>query len=231
LSRQPQSGWEDVTFEVAGTTAAIRDLRNVTRQDTTTIQFMVVMVVFLVLVMTLRHPIICAYMIFSVLLSFYVTVGLTDWVFASGYGSSYQGLEWKVPLFLFVILVAVGEDYNVYLASRVFEEQRNHGPIRGLKIAISQTGGIITSCGIIMAGTFITMTSPIWYRVIPPQLSGLRAWLEPEGGSLQGMIQMGFALTLGVLLDTFIVRPILLPAYLALAIRWQAWFEIRRRRK
>ncbi len=231
LSRQPQSGWEDVTFEVAGTTAAIRDLRNVTRQDTTTIQFMVVMVVFLVLVMTLRHPIICADMIFSVLLSFYVTVGLTDWVFASGYGSSYQGLEWKVPLFLFVILVAVGEDYNVYLASRVFEEQRNHGPIRGLKIAISQTGGIITSCGIIMAGTFITMTSPIWYRVIPPQLSGLRAWLEPEGGSLQGMIQMGFALTLGVLLDTFIVRPILLPAYLALAIRWQAWFEIRRRRK
>lgn len=231
LTGQTDSGWNNIPFEVAGTTAAIRDLRNVTRQDTTTIQFMVVIVVFFVLVVLLRHPIICAYMIFSVLLSFFVTVGLTDWVFAAGYGTDYRGLEWKVPLFLFVILVAVGEDYNVYLASRVFEEQRYHGPIRGLKIAIAQTGGIITSCGIIMAGTFITMTSPIWYLAIPPQFAGLRDWLKPEGGSLQGMIQMGFALTLGVLLDTFIVRPILLPAYLALVVRWQAWLGIRRRRK
>ena len=121
-----------------------------------------------------------------------------------------------------MILVAVGEDYNVYLASRVFEEQRKHGPIRGLRTAITKTGGIITSCGIIMAGTFVTMTSPVWYTLVPPQLEGIKEWLRPEGGSLQGMIQMGFALTLGVLLDTFIVRPVLLPAYLALVVRWQA---------
>ena len=231
LTAQPDSGWKNIVFEVAGTTAAIRDLRNVTRQDTVTIQWMVVIVVLLVLVMILRHPMICAYMIFSVLLSFFVTVGLTDWVFAAGYGSGYQGLEWKVPLFLFVILVAVGQDYNVYLASRVFEEQKNHGPIRGLKIAIAQTGGIITSCGIIMAGTFVTMTSPIWYVAIPPQLTGLREWLKPDGGSLQGMVQMGFALTVGILLDAFIVRPVLLPAYLALVIRWQAWRGMRRSKK
>ena len=223
LAADPDSAWYATRFDVAGTTAAIRDLRNVTRKDTSRIQFLVVIVVFTVLVVILKHPVICAYMIFSVLLSFLVTVGVTDWLFAFCYQDGYPGLEWKVPLFLFVILVAVGEDYNVYLASRVFEEQRKHGPIRGLRTAITKTGGIITSCGIIMAGTFVTMTSPVWYTLVPPQLEGLKEWLRPEGGSLQGMIQMGFALTLGVLLDTFIVRPILLPAYLALVVRWQAW--------
>ena len=223
LAADPDSAWYATRFDVAGTTAAIRDLRTVTRKDTSRIQFLVVIVVFTVLVVILKHPVICAYMIFSVLLSFLVTVGVTDWLFAFCYQDGYPGLEWKVPLFLFVILVAVGEDYNVYLASRVFEEQRKHGPIRGLRTAITKTGGIITSCGIIMAGTFVTMTSPVWYTLVPPQLEGIKEWLRPEGGSLQGMIQMGFALTLGVLLDTFIVRPVLLPAYLALVVRWQAW--------
>jgi RND superfamily putative drug exporter len=70
-----------------------------------------------------------------------------------------------------------------------------------------------------MAGTFIAMTSPVWHFAIPSSFSALKTWAEPEGGSLQGMIQMGFALTIGVLLDTFVVRPILLPAYLAIVAR------------
>ena len=78
--------------------------------------------------------------------------------------------------------------------ARVVEEQQKHGPIQGVLIAMQKTGGIISSCGVIMAGTFVSLMT----------------------GSLEGMIQMGFALTVGVLLDTFMIRPVLVPSYLIL---------------
>ena len=190
----PDSIKAGTEIRVTGSTASIRDLKSVTDRDQIRINLLVVVVVFLILVVLLRRPAICAYLMVTVLLSYLVTLGATYAFYWSLDPTGFAGLDWKVPMFLFTILIAVGQDYNIFLMTRIEEEQARFGPVQGVIHALSKTGRIISSCGIIMAGTFASLMA----------------------GSLRGMCQLGFALAFGVLLDTFVIRPILVPAYLVL---------------
>jgi RND superfamily putative drug exporter len=182
------------TIYFAGSTSSLRDLSNIKRGDQERIQILVSLVVFLLLLVVLHRVVISVYLVVSVLLSYLATLGLTYIVFRALNGPEFAGLDWKVPIFLFTILVAVGEDYNIFLLTRVKEEQDDFGPREAIPHALSRTGQVITSCGLVMAGTFASLLS----------------------GSLQAMKQLGFAMSIGVLLDTLVVRPILVPTFLVL---------------
>lgn len=196
-SSGPLAGTQEIGL--AGSSAMVSDLKKVTSSDEHQMYWLVTAGVYLILVLLLRRPGICLYLILTVVIGYLASLGITDIVFrALHHGPEpFPGLDWKVGFFLFVILVAVGEDYNIFLMSRVIEEERKHGAIEGTRRAVAHTGGIISSCGLIMAGTFGSMLA----------------------ASLTALRELGFALGLGVLLDTFVVRPILVPAFVVLIHR------------
>jgi RND superfamily putative drug exporter len=185
---------QDTQVYMAGPTASVRDLQTVVRRDRARIEVLVLAGVLVILVVLLRRVLIPVYLLLSVLFSYYATLGVTFLVFWLLDPHGFTGIDWKVAIFLFTILIAVGEDYNIFLMARVGEEERRHGPVGGVIQALDRTGPIISSCGIIMAGTFASLL----------------------GGSLNDMKQLGFALAFGVLLDTFVVRPVLVPSFLIL---------------
>jgi RND superfamily putative drug exporter len=194
LTRDPASPWHGIEFRLVGISAGIHDLRIVNQSDFVRIAALTRFWVFVVLLVLLRRLFISLFLILTVLWGYLITIGVTKVVFMWFYGAAFVGLGWQLPVFLFVILVAVGEDYNIYLVVRVVEEQQRRGAVEGVRAALVRTGGIITSCGVIMAGTFAAMIT----------------------GTLRGMHEMGFALAFGVLLDTFVIRTIIVPTFLAI---------------
>jgi RND superfamily putative drug exporter len=179
---------------VSGSTASVRDLASVMQTDRLRIQSLVLIAVFAILIVLLREFTVPLYLLISVLFSYYVTLGVTYLLFRALSPGDFVGLDWKVAIFLFTILIAVGEDYNIFLITRVHDEEKENGPVDAVIHALVRTGPIISNCGIIMAGTFAALMA----------------------GSLAEMKQLGFALCFGVLLDTFVVRPIIVPAFLIL---------------
>jgi len=218
-TQDTESAWAGSEVFLAGTTPSIIDLRLVTLDDHRRIKFAVIVAVFVVLLLVIRRILLCGYLIATVLLSYYATLGLTILFFRWVYGDDYLGLDWKLPLFLFVILVAVGQDYNVYLVTRIIEEQRyRRGWLSALRRAVSKTGGIITACGLVMAGTFFSMTASAWFPTVWTWMGGT---VTGSQTTLRGIVELGFALGLGVLLDTFYVRTILVPSFVALLDRFK----------
>jgi len=184
---------------VEGSSAIVADLRDSSNRDMVRSIVFVLAGILVVLILLLRALVAPLYLILTILLSYGATLGIVRIVFADILGQS--GVTWWVPIFMFVMLVALGMDYNIFLMGRVKEEVPHFGNREGTRIAVAKTGGIITSAGIIMAGTFAAMMS----------------------ARLLGLVQIGFAVAVGVLLDTFVVRTSLVPAIAVLLGRWSWW--------
>jgi RND superfamily putative drug exporter len=179
--------WLRAAAVVTGVNAQWADIRAHSLADKRQMQVLVPLGVYLVLLAALRDPWSCLNLIATMLLTYAFALGATAFVFVHLLGA--EALDWKVPYFLFILLVAVGVDYNVFLMTRLREESAALGLRAGIARAIGQTGGLISSAAAITACSFAAfLTSP---------LSSLR--------------QLGFALVVGIAVDALIVRPVLVP--------------------
>ncbi len=183
-----------LTASFIGATAEMARTRAITQADFRRITILVLAVIFLMILMLLRDCILSAFIVAATLLSYFATLGLAHWLVGL---AGQPGLDWKVEVFLFVVMVAVGVDYSIFLAARVSQEARSHPVAEAVRNAVVHTGPVISSCGLIMAAT----------------LGSLMA------GQLKLFVQLGLALALGMMIDTFIVRPLLLPAFITMIKR------------
>jgi RND superfamily putative drug exporter len=181
-----RAGGEDTL--VGGATAVEFDVRESAARDDRVIVPIALLVVFIVLVLLLRALVAPLVLIATVILSFAAAMGVGAIVFDVIFG--FPGSDPSLPLFAFVFLVALGIDYNIFLMARVREETIRYGTREGMKRGLAVTGGVITAAGIVLAGTFSVLA------VLP----------------LVFLTEIGFVIAFGVLLDTFIVRSLLVPA-------------------
>ncbi|MGW4704602.1 MMPL family transporter [Streptomyces sp. NPDC004285] len=173
---------------VGGTTAQQYDTQVTAERDRTLIVPVVLVIILVILVGLLRSLLLPVLLVATVALNFLATLGVSALVFEHVFG--FTGTDSAVPLYGFVFLVALGVDYNIFLMSRVREETELHGTREGLRRGLVATGGVITSAGVVLAATFAAL------GVIP----------------LAFLVQIAFIVAFGVLLDTLVVRTLLVPA-------------------
>jgi RND superfamily putative drug exporter len=178
----------DAQAKVGGNTAVNLDVQRVARHDRNVIIPIVLAVVFVILALLLRALLAPLLLVATVVLSFAAALGISALVFKHIF--NFAGADTSYPLFVFVFLVALGIDYNIFLMTRVREETSRHGTRRATLIGLSATGGVITSAGLVLAGTFSVLAT------LP----------------LTAFAEIGFTVALGVLLDTLIVRSVLVTA-------------------
>ena len=184
---------------VGGSTAVEYDIREANKHDMKVIVPLILLVVFLILILLLRSVVAPLMLVATVVISFLAALGVG--VFASDVLFGFPGTDPSLPLFAFVFLVALGIDYNIFLMARVREETAEYGTQEGLLRGFAVTGGVITSAGVVLAGTFLVLS------ILP----------------LVFLTELGFTVAFGVLLDTFLVRSILVPA-LTMDIGKKVWW-------
>jgi len=183
---------------VGGGTAIEYDVRAASARDNKVIVPIALAVVLLILIMLLRAVVAPLVLMGTVILSYAAALGVGAVVFDVVFG--FPGSDPSLPLFAFIFLVALGIDYNIFLMARVREEARNHGTREGMLRGLAVTGAVITSAGIVLAGVFTVL------GLLP----------------LVFLTEIGFVVAFGVLLDTFVVRSVLVPA-LTLEIGRRVW--------
>jgi RND superfamily putative drug exporter len=178
----------DETSLVGGTSAVYYDVRKANDRDNKTIIPIILLVITIILGLLLRSILSAIVLLGTVLLSYFATLGVCALVFNNVFG--FAGGDNSFPLFAFIFLVALGIDYNIFLMTRVREESAKIGTRAGIIKGVTVTGSVITSAGVVLAATFAVL------GLLP----------------LVPLAQLGFAVAFGVLLDTIIVRSILVPA-------------------
>jgi RND superfamily putative drug exporter len=177
-----------VTALVGGTSAINYDIDKANQHDIEIIVPLALIVMATILAILLQALVAPLVLLASVILSFACTLGVSILIIRYVVGDA--GIDSSIPLFAFIFLVALGIDYTIFLMARVREEARRHGTREGMLRALAATGPVITSAGIILAGTFsVLMTLPVSFT-----------------------FDIGLMVALGILLDTFIVRTIMVPA-------------------
>ena len=187
---------------VGGPTAEEADTRAAASRDASLIVPLTLLAILAILVALLRALVAPVYVVASVVLSFAATLGLA--LLAFRYVFDAPGSDAGLPTLVFLFTVALGVDYNIFLMARVREEARARGSRAGVVVGLERTGAVITSAGLILAGTFLVLT------LLP----------------LEQLFQLGLAVALGVLVDTFVVRSLLVPA-VALLLGDRSWWPAR----
>ncbi|MDQ0828678.1 putative membrane protein YdfJ with MMPL/SSD domain [Streptomyces achromogenes] len=184
---------------MGGNTAILLDTQNAAAHDSAVIIPIVLGMVFLILMLLLRAVVAPLLLMATVVLSFAAALGVSGLVFQHVFG--FAGTKASFPLLTFVFLVALGIDHNIFLVTRVREVTLLHGTRRGALTGLSATGGVIMSAGLVLAGTFAAMASlPLVFAA-----------------------ELGFAVAFGVLLDTAVVRSVLVTALTLDVGRWMWW--------
>jgi len=184
---------------VGGNTAINLDVQRAAAHDRQVIIPLILAVVFVVLALLLRAIVAPVMLLATVVLSFAAALGVSALFFDHVF--NFGGADTSFPLFVFVFLVALGIDYNIFLMTRVREEARRRGTRNGSVVGLAATGGVITSAGAVLAGTFAALgTLPVTF-----------------------LAELGFAVAFGVLLDTLVVRSVLVTALNLDIGRWLWW--------
>lgn len=190
----------DADIAVGGPSSFYADMRQISNDDFKLIVIVILAAIFIVLALLLRSLVAPLYLLATVVLSYAATMGITVAVFQGVLGD--PGITFWLAPFLFVILVALGADYNIFIMSRIREEaDAGHEIHIAVSRGIILTGRVITSAGLILAGTFAAL-------LVAP---------------LPNLRQIGFGVTVGILIDTFVVRSLLVPATTMLLGRWAFW--------
>ena len=188
-----------VDHGVAGQATAAYDVSQVSNSDLQKIVPIVLLVIALLLAILLRSLIAPLYLIATVVLSYLASLGFAIIVFVLLGGE--PGLNFVLPFFMFVFLMALGSDYNILVMTRIREEAQRRPLREAVRHAVAATGGTVTSAGLVLAGTFAVLTVT---------------------GDSQAR-EIGLGLAAGILLDTFLVRTLLLPSIVVLLGRWNWW--------
>lgn len=189
----------DAELLATGPAAFLREVEDAHARDLPVIMVGVVVGVFVVLVALLRSLVAPVYILGSVLLSYGAALGVTTVVFQGLLGR--PGLQWWVPSLLFVLLMALGVDYSIFLMGRVREEAQRRTARQAVAEGVRHTGRIVTSAGVILAATFAVL-------LFAP---------------LRSQAELGLAAAVGILLDTFVVRALVIPSLSVLLGRWSWW--------